>query len=43
MANLMTFWGTLRARYEAWRHIRLFELWRDELDQRRGFGPSNFS
>jgi hypothetical protein len=36
MAHLRSFWGVLRARYEAWQHIRLFTHWRDELDHRRG-------
>lgn len=36
MAQFWSFWGVLRARYEAWQQIRLFTHWRDELDHRRG-------
>lgn len=35
MANLASFWGIIRARYETWQQIRLFAHWRDQLDQRR--------
>ena len=39
MTHFLTFWGDLWSRYEAWQHTRLFEHWRNELDQRRGAGP----
>jgi len=37
MALLTTIWNSIRARLMAWQRERLFDLWRDELQTRRGY------
>lgn len=37
MASFKTIWIGLRARLMAWQQGRLFDLWRNELQSRRGY------
>lgn len=37
MASLSTIWNSIRARLMAWQQERLFDLWRNELQSRRGY------
>jgi len=37
MASLSSIWISIRTRLMVWRQERLFDLWRDELQARRGY------